>query len=337
MVQGGLAGLYIRKGDEQMEVMQKIGLIGLIPVVVVENTEEALKAAAALIEGGIPVLEITMRTAAGVDAIRAVKERYPDTLIGAGTVLTLEKCKESVEAGAEFIVSPGFNHEIVDWCVEHQIAVIPGCVTPTEIEMALARGIKTVKFFPTNIYGGIKACAALQGPYKSAEIKFIPTGGVDLNNLDDFSDKTFIHAVGGGWLCSSKAIAAGDFNGIRETAAASVHKLLGFELAHVGIHAGDEKESEETASKLCDAFGMDMKKGNSSNFVGSGIEVVKSQYLGTKGHIAVRVNNMDRALYYLSQKGYEADEMTAKYKNGKLNAIYLKERFGGFAVHLLQK
>ncbi len=274
-----------------MDVMQKIGMTGLVPVVVVEKAEDGPKIAKALWDGGVPVMEITMRTAAGIDAVKAVKEQYPEVLVGAGTVRSLEKCKEAVEAGAEFVVSPGFIPEIADWCIEHQTAVVPGCVTPTEIESALAKGIKIVKFFPADVYGGIKACAALMGPYKSEGLKFIPTGGIDLNSLDDFSDKEFIHAIGGGWLCSAKAAAAGDFDSIRETAQASVLRLLGFEITH----------------------------------------------LGTNGHIAIRTNNIDRALYYLAKRGYEPDEMTAKYKNGKLSAVYLKSEFGGFAMHLLQK
>lgn len=320
-----------------MDIMQKIGMIGLVPVVVVEKAEDGPKIAKALSDGGVPVMEITMRTAAGIDAIKAVKEQYPEVLVGAGTVRSLEKCKEAVEAGAEFVVSPGFIPEIADWCIEHQTAVVPGCVTPTEVESALAKGIKTVKFFPADVYGGIKACAALLGPYKSEGLKFIPTGGIDLNSLDDFSDKAFIHAIGGGWLCSAKAAAAGDFDSIRETARASVLKLLGFEFAHLGINTDSGQESAELAHKLCEAFGMDTKMGSSSNFAGSHIEVMKSRYLGTNGHIAIRTNNIDRALYYLAKRGYEPDETTAKYKNGKLNAVYLKSEFGGFAMHLLQK
>lgn len=320
-----------------MTVMEKINLIGLVPVVVVDHAEDGPKIAKALLNGGIGVMEITMRTAAGIEAIKLVKKEVPEMLVGAGTVLTLEKCQESVLAGAEFIVSPGFNPVVVDWCVQNNVPVTPGCVTPTEIEMALARNIKTVKFFPAGVYGGIKACSALYGPYKSAGVKFIPTGGIDLNNLDDYSDKEYIHAIGGGWLCNAKAVEAGDFDAITETAKRSVNQLLGFEVVHVGINAADDDSSMKVAAELDTAFGFAVKPGNSSNFAGSGIEVMKTNYLGEKGHIAVRTNNIERAIYHLNCRGYEIDEATAKYKNNKMNAVYLKNEFGGFAVHLLQK
>lgn len=317
--------------------MERIGQVGLVPVVVLENSEDAPKIGQALLEGGVPIMEITMRTEAGIDAIKAVKQKCPDVIVGAGTVLTLEKCKEAVEAGASFIVTPGFNPKVVDWCVENRILITPGCVTPTEIEMALSRGIKTVKFFPAGIYGGIEACAAFQGPYKSAGLKFIPTGGINLNNLDEYSDKPFIHAIGGGWLCDSKAVAAGDYDIIRNTAEMSVNKVLGFEVEHVGINTANSDASAALVQEFNSIFGFAVKNGNSSNFAGKSIEVMKYEYLGRNGHIAIRTNNIERALYHLKNRGYESDETTSKQKNGQIIAIYLKHELGGFAIHLVQK
>jgi len=321
-----------------MDVMKRIGEIGLVPVVVLEDAADAVPTAKALLEGGLGIMEITMRTAAGIQSIKNVREAYPDdVLVGAGTILTLEKCKEAVEAGAQFIVSPGFNPEVVKWCVENNVPITPGCVTPTEIDQALSFGIKTVKFFPANVYGGINGCKALQGPYKSAGVKFIPTGGVNNDNLTDFADKPFIHAIGGGWLCNPSDVKNKNFAALTETAKKSIDVLLGFELAHIGINAENAEESLEICKCLSGAFNFPVKEGNSSNFAGTGIEVNKSKGLGKNGHIAIKTNSIERAAYYLSMRGYELDPETAKYKGDKMIAVYLKNEFGGFAIHLLQK
>lgn len=211
-----------------MTVSEKIGLLGLVPVIVFDDLEDALPTAKALLDAGLPIMEITLRTEQGLPAIKAIKEKYPEILLGAGTVLSIEQAQQAVKAGAEFIVSPGFNDKVVGWCIDNNIAITPGCVTPTEIEHALSFGINVLKFFPASIYGGINACKALYGPYRM--IKFIPTGGVNLDTLSVYADKNFIHAIGGGWLCSSKDIASKNYENIIITAKDSIDILLGFEL-----------------------------------------------------------------------------------------------------------
>ncbi len=320
-----------------MNVLERIGNAGLVPVVVIEKAEDAAAAAKALLDAGLDVMEITMRTAAGIEAIKNVRAAHPQMLVGAGTILTLEKCKEAVEAGAQFIVSPGFNPVIVKWCIDHQVAVTPGCVTPTEIETALSFGLTTVKFFPADVYGGVKGCAALYGPYQSAGIKFIPTGGVNNDNLAEFADKPFIHAVGGGWLCKTTDISGHNFAAITDNTRKAIEVLLGFEVAHVGINQDNEQDALALAQAMNKAFGFAVKEGNSSNFASTFIEITKSRYLGANGHLAVKTNSIPRAIHYLKQRGFEVDLETAKYKGEKMIAVYLKDEFGGFAMHLLQK
>ena len=195
-----------------MDVLNRIGTCGIVPVVVLDRVEDAVPTAKALLAGGVDIMEITLRTAAGIGSIREVAKNCPDVCVGAGTVITLEQCKQAVEAGARFIVSPGFNRELVEWCVKEGIAVTPGCVTPTEITEALLLGVKVVKFFPSNIYGGLEAMKALSGPF--GDVKFVPTGGVSGKNLAEYVKAPFIHAVGGSWLCAKADIAAGDFDKI---------------------------------------------------------------------------------------------------------------------------
>ena len=202
-----------------MNALERLRNAGVVPVVVLERAEDAVPAARAMLAGGMDVMEITFRTAAAAEAIRNVAAECPEMLVGAGTVLTVEQCEKAVALGAKFIVSPGFDAEIVDWCVERGVAVAPGCVTPTEIMAALKRGLSVVKFFPAGIYGGLKAMKALAAPF--GQVKFIPTGGVSADNLAEYAAAPFVHAVGGSWLCPKADVAAGNFARIAELCAQS--------------------------------------------------------------------------------------------------------------------
>ena len=320
-----------------MNILERIGNAGLVPVVVIEKAEDAAPAARALLDGGLDIIEITMRTSAGIQAIKNIRASEPDMLVGAGTILTLEKCKEAIGAGAQFIVSPGINHEIVEWCISHDIINTPGGVTPTEIEKALSLGLRTIKFFPSDVFGGVNAMKALQGPYKSAGVKFIPTGGINFDNLAEYADKPFIHAIGGSWLCMTTDITNHNFAVITEAVKKSIDILLGFEITHVGINQNNEEESLAVCKQFEKAFNFPIKEGNSSNFTGTSIEVLKSKYLGTQGHLAVKTNNIQRAIHYLEQRGFEVNMDTVKFKGETMIAVYLKDEIGGFAIHLLQK
>ena len=195
-----------------MDVLKRLEQSGIVPVVVLDDAKDAVPTARALLAGGVDVMEITFRTAAAADSIRAVSEQCPDMLVGAGTVITLAQCEQAVACGAKFIVAPGFDPEVVSWCVEHGIAVTPGCVTPTEIMAAMKLGLRVVKFFPAGVYGGLKAMKSLSAPFGG--VKFIPTGGVDAKNLKEYLEAPFVHAVGGSWLCPKKEIAAGNFDAV---------------------------------------------------------------------------------------------------------------------------
>mgnify|MGYP003291241116 CR=1 FL=1 len=195
-----------------MDVLEKLRISGIVPVVVIEKAEDAVPTAKALLAGGIDVMEITFRTAAAPEAIDAVAKECPEMTVGAGTVITLEQCQKAVSLGAKFIVAPGFDEEVVRWCVENGVSVTPGCVTPTEIMAAMKHGLKVLKFFPANVYGGLSAMKALSGPFGG--VKFIPTGGVGADNCGQFSAASFVHAVGGSWVCPKADIAAGNWEKI---------------------------------------------------------------------------------------------------------------------------
>ena len=195
-----------------MEVLERMKRCGIVPVVVLENAEDAVDTARAMLRGGVDVMEITFRTAAAPESIRRVAREVPDMLVGAGTVVTLDQCMQAIACGAKFIVSPGFDEEVVAWCCENQIPVTPGCVTPTEIMAALKFDLKVLKFFPANVYGGLNALKSLAGPFGG--VKFIPTGGVGPANLADFAASPTVHAVGGSWVCPKGDITAHNYEKI---------------------------------------------------------------------------------------------------------------------------
>ena len=195
-----------------MTALERLYNAAVVPVVVLDDAADAVPTAKALLAGGVDVMEITFRTAAAADSIEAVAKECPDMLVGAGTVITLEQCKNAVARGAKFIVSPGFSEEVVGYCVEHGVPVAPGCVTPTEIMSAMKYGLKMVKFFPANVYGGLKAMKNLSAPFVG--MKFLPTGGVNSDNIKEYIDAPFIHAVGGSWVCPKADIAAGNWDKI---------------------------------------------------------------------------------------------------------------------------
>lgn len=317
------------------EIQEKMGASGLIPVVVLEDANDAVPTAKALAAGGIRVMEITFRTACAADAITFVAKECPEIVVGAGTVITLEQCKKAVECGAQFIVCPGFDAEVVAWCVENDIVVTPGCVTPSEIMAAMKRGLNVVKFFPAGNYGGLDGMKALSGPFTT--VKFIPTGGVNAENCSEYIASPFIFAVGGSWVCTKADIAAHHFDKITALCKEARAKMLGYEVSHIGINQDDKAESLSTCGMFHTAFGFETKEGNSSNFVDSNIEVMNTQFLGEKGHIAIKTNSIPMAMCDLKAKGFSFKMETAKYKNGRMSAIYLEESMGEFAIHLVQR
>jgi 2-dehydro-3-deoxyphosphogluconate aldolase/(4S)-4-hydroxy-2-oxoglutarate aldolase len=201
------------EGEKIMaDILQQLGDLGLVPVVAIERAADAPQLGRALLEGGLPCAEITFRTAAAEEAIRLMKAECPDVLVGAGTVLSVEQAQKAVAAGAKFIVSPGFDADVVDWCLTNDVPVTPGVVTPTEVAMALKKGLSVLKFFPAEAAGGVKLLKSIAAPY--GQVKFIPTGGINAQNLADYLSLPMVHACGGSWMVTKQLITAGEFNQI---------------------------------------------------------------------------------------------------------------------------
>ncbi len=196
-----------------MDVIKKIEKLKLIPVAVIEDSKNALPLGRALMDSGLPVVEITFRTEAATESISIIRKKYPEMLIGAGTVLTIDQVNAAMDAGSEFIVTPGFNPTVVDYCVQNKIIVVPGLNAPSFVEWGLERGLNFFKFFPADLSGGIKMLKLISGPYPTA--RFMPTGGINENTLTDYLKLDNVIACGGSWLVNKDLISSGNFEEIK--------------------------------------------------------------------------------------------------------------------------
>ena len=318
------------------EMLEQIYGLGVIPVIAIQDAAKAVPLAQGLAAGGLPAAEITFRTAAGEKAIRQIAQNCPEVLVGAGTILNTDQCARAIAAGARFIVSPGYIQEVVDYCLERNVTILPGCITASDMTRAANCGLEVVKFFPAEQSGGLGFIKALAQVFP--KLKFMPTGGINADNLNSYLAFDRIVACGGSWMVKSDLIAAGRFEEISALARQAIQTMLGFELRHVGVNCADEAEAEKTAKAFSALFGFAYKPGNSSIFAGTAVECMKQPFLGDKGHIAIGTNHMDRAIYHLGLQGIYFDESTRKVDDkGHTKAIYLKDQFAGFAVHLVQK
>lgn len=309
----------------------------LIPVIRLERVEDAAPLAKALSEGGLPVAEVTFRTACAADAIREMKRACPDMLVGAGTVLTAEQVDAAIEAGAEFIVSPGLNPDVMEYCLEKGMPVIPGCATPSEVEAAISYGLTTVKFFPAEAAGGVKMIRAMAAPYSG--IRFMPTGGITLENIGSYLACPAVLACGGSFTVSDTDLKNGDFDAIREKTAAALKKIFDFKLYHVGISACDPEKAARDVALLSTLFGQPVREFPGAYFYGDWFEVIKECGRGEHGsHIGISTPHIDRAVAYFERLGYEfAYETAGRDEKGNLTVIYFKENILGFAFHLSRR
>lgn len=317
------------------ELLNEISKIGIVPVVVLEDADKAADVARALQKGGINCAEVTFRTAAAEQSIKNIAEACPDMLLGAGTVLSTEQVDRAVAAGAKFIVTPGYNPSVVDYCVSKNIPIVPGCMDTNAIEMALEAGLDTVKFFPAEAAGGLKMMKALAGPYTN--LKFIPTGGINKDNLCEYLAFRKIIACGGSWMVKGDLVNNDRFDEIERITAEAVQKMLNFRVVHIGINNDDEESARAQVGRFCELFGFESDVKSASTFASDEIEVCRKRFPGTHGHIAIGTGNVERAVYYLENKGVEFDFSTAKYKGERLTSVYLTECIGGFAIHLVEK
>jgi 2-dehydro-3-deoxyphosphogluconate aldolase/(4S)-4-hydroxy-2-oxoglutarate aldolase len=320
-----------------MDVMKQLGNAGLLPVIKIDKVEDAVPLAQALLAGGLPVAEITFRTATAPAAMEAISKALPNMLMGAGTVLTCDQVDQAIDVGAKYLVSPGFNPKVVEHAQKRNIPMTPGVITPSEAEQAAAMGLKILKFFPAEQAGGVAMIKTFYTVYP--HLKFIPTGGVSIKNMSNYVRQPNIHAVGGTWMVGADLINAKAWGKIEQLADEAVVALHDFSLAHVGINLADAPAAQRMAAKLNSLFGYKTEEGNSSIFMTNGLgkefELMKSPYMGDHGHIAIRCNNVDRGEAYLHKLGLTPKESTRKKAtDGSTQVVYFNELMGGFAFHL---
>jgi len=318
------------------ESLKEIAKIGIVPVIILDNVNHAIPLAKALKTGGINCAEITFRTQAAKESIKAISQELPQMLVGAGTILTIQQVDEAICAGAKFIVSPGLNPKIVRYCIEKDITIIPGCSSASTIETALELGLDTVKFFPAESIGGINMIKSLSAPYPN--MNFMPTGGINLKNISSYLSFKKVIACGGSWIASKELINKDDFTTITKLSKEAVSAILGFEVAHTCINSKDKSQVKETADLFSNIFGFVKRETSSSVFASEHLEIMEPPCHGTNGHIAIVTNSVERALYHLTKKGVSFNYKTAKYDaNNNIKFIYLEKEINGFAIHLLQK
>lgn len=317
-------------------VVERVYEIGIIPVIAFNSVDEAVPLCKALVAGGLPAAEVTFRTACAEECIKKIHDEVPEMLLGAGTVLTTDQADRAMAAGASFIVAPGFDPNVTKHVMDKGGLMMPGTSTPGEMQQAMNLGCEALKFFPAEANGGVNMLKNIGGALKTA--KWMCTGGINAKNVNDYLGYDQIFAVGGTWMCKSDKIKAGAWDEITAMCKEAVDTMLGLELGHIGINCADDTEAMKTAETLGSLLSMAVKPGNSSIFVGNKeFEIMKKPGRGTHGHIAIKTNNVDRAIFHLSNRGVKFDMDSKNVKNGKTTAIYMADELAGFAIHLVQK
>lgn len=317
-------------------VLQRVYEIGIIPVIAFNDVDEAIPLCKALMDGGLPAAEVTFRTACAEECIRKIHEELPDMLLGAGTVLTNDQADRAMAAGASFVVAPGYDPNVTQHVIDKGGLMMPGTCSAGEMQQAMNQGCEAIKFFPAEANGGVDMLKNIDAALKTA--KWMCTGGVNAKNVNTYLANPQIIAVGGTWMCKSDKIKAGAWEDITAACKEAVDVMLGLELGHIGINCADDAEAMKTAELLGGLLSKAVAPGNSSIFVGNKeFEIMKKPGRGTHGHIAIKCNSVDRAVYHLGQRGVKFDMDSMVNKNGKNIAIYLADEVAGFAIHLVQK
>jgi len=317
------------KKTTSRSILEEIGLMGIVPVIAIGDARHARGLGGALLRGGLACAEVTFRTSAALEAIEELTAAYPEMLIGAGTVLTTAHAKDAQEAGAQFIVSPGLNRDVVEYCLAEGIPVTPGVLTPTEVETALGLGLRVVKFFPAEASGGLAYLKAIAAPY--ASLKFIPTGGVDRSNLLQYLRFSRTLACGGSWMVKANLIAEERFSDIERLTSGAVTEMLGLELQR-DVGPG-EREPGELADALSGELGLQVRLAEGRQGAETGAEQVPS---ARRGDAVVHTHFLDRALYYLQKRGVGGEAGSEVLEEGKLIAFSLDRKVGGARVWLVQ-
>lgn len=317
-----------------MNVYQRLEGLGVLPVISITDGAWAEPLAQALLAGGVDALEIVFRSEGAAQCLARLKKSHPEMMIGAGTILNVSQAEQALAAGADFLVSPGYDQKLVDFCIQKEAVLLPGCTSATEIQAAWNSGLRVVKFFPAGLSGGVAAIEAFSGPF--AGMRFLPTGGITLDNLGTYLQSGRVIACGGSFMAPRALLERGAYDEISELCRRAVRTALGFELAHVGLNLPDAAQADACARRLAALFSMPVDERTASVFAGAAVECMKPPFYGEKGHIAFRTSSMKRAMAWLGKMGVELREESRKFDaKGNVTCVYLKEEVAGFAVHIV--
>ncbi|MBQ9392600.1 MAG: bifunctional 4-hydroxy-2-oxoglutarate aldolase/2-dehydro-3-deoxy-phosphogluconate aldolase [Oscillospiraceae bacterium] len=306
---------------------------GILPVLNVKHMENVDPLAQILRKTGIRSIELLFRNENAAKILSAMKTRHPELAVGAGTIMTIPQAQAAIDAGADYIVCPGYDQRLVDWCCKREILIVPGCPNASDLQLAYASGLRVAKFFPAEQLGGLGAVKLLSGAFSG--MKFIVTGGISMDSLSSYLRSPVIAACGGSFLAPAADLDSGNYEHIEALCTQAVELSMGFSVAHVGINAPDEAGALDTAQRLSDLFAVAPAMKNRSVFAGTLAECMKGTGRGVHGHIAIRTNSVERAVAFLRERGATFDMDTAGYDgSGRLKFVYLNQEIGGFALHL---
>lgn len=314
------------------EVVKKLDICGVVPLVQIEDKRNALPLAGALISADITAAEITFRTSCADEVIRILSSRCPRLTVGAGTVINVKQVQAAASAGAKYIVTPAFNPDVVDRCIEMGIPVFPGCSCATDIEQAYSRGLRVVKFFPSELLGGVKMLKALSGPYPF--MKFIPTGGINLENLSEYLSFNKVLCCAGTFIANREHLDAQNFAEVTRIARAAIDEVLSLRLERVSIPASDEKASSDILKDVSRLAGVNQTDSETGAF---GIGTNVSDDPSLKGVFVYSSPNLERCLYYLGNRGFFEDKTKTVKDGSRLAEITLAGRIGGFDIKIIKR
>lgn len=308
--------------------------LGIIPIVAVSRTEDAIPLGTALLDGGLRAVEVTFRAGPVPDILRRICRELPDLLAGAGTITSVGQAKQAVDAGAAFITTAGYNPDVVKWCVDQKVPIYPGCATASEVEAAMTRGLKIVRFFPAEQSGGIETIKALCVPYPG--MRFMPAGGLNFNTLADYLAFPRVFACCGSFI-PRELVAQQRWTDITTLGQRAVQAAQGFTLRHVGIYTKGELQVIALGEKFAALTGKTMRTHQGSLFVGDELEI-RTQTGSEKGRMVYTVINLERSCRFMERNGFVLDRTSAvRDAGGQLICIDLKESIEGFDVRLVLK
>lgn len=314
------------------EIVKKLDICGVVPLVHIEDKRNALPLAGALMSADITAAEITFRTSCADEVIRTLSSRCPRLAVGAGTVINVKQVQAAVAAGAKYIVTPAFNPDVVDRCIEMGIPVFPGCSTATDIDQAYSRGLRVVKFFPSELLGGVRMLKALGGPYPF--MKFIPTGGINLNNLTDYLSCNQVLCCAGTFIAGRENLDAQNFAEITRIARAAVDEVLSLRLEGISVPASDDQNASDVMKSISRLAGINHDKNEKSVF-GMSATVTSDKTL--RGTVVYSSPNLERCLYYLGNRGFPEDKVKTVKEGSRLTEITLVERIGHFEIKIIKR